>query len=75
MEDERIKEEKRIKLLKQKQNKIGEEINRRLVAKDRKIRQMEEEQTKKVFNECTFKPKTSTKGSNRSLEQFLQQQS
>lgn len=35
---------------------------------------MEEEQKKKVYAECTFKPKTTKKGNNRTFEQFLQQQ-
>lgn len=35
---------------------------------------MEEEQKRRVYAECTFKPKTTKKGNSRSFEQFLQQQ-
>lgn len=61
-------------MLKQKQHAISDQVNKRLADKDRKIRQLEEEQKRRVYAECTFKPKTSGKGSSRSFEQFLQQQ-
>ena len=67
IEEERLKEEQRVQVLKQKQHLIGEQVNRRLADKDRKVRELEEEQKKRVYAECTFKPKTTKKGNNRSF--------
>jgi len=36
-------------LLKQKQQSIGEQVSKRLAEKDRKIRELEEEQKRKVY--------------------------
>jgi hypothetical protein len=49
MEEQRLKEEKRINVLKQKQINIGEQVERQIAQKDRKIREMEEKQKKKVY--------------------------
>ena len=50
-------------------------MGRRLAEKERKIRELEEQQKRKLYSECTFKPKTSNqKGEKRSLNEFLQQQ-
>lgn len=61
-------------MLKQKQHNIGQQVSKRLADKDRKVRELEEEQKRRTYAECTFKPKTTSKGSTRSFDQFLQQQ-
>jgi hypothetical protein len=50
-------------------------VGRRLAEKERKIRELEEQQKRRLYSECTFKPKTShQKGEKRSLNEFLHQQ-
>ena len=61
-------------MLKQKQHNIGQQVSKRLADKDKKIRELEEEQKRRTYAECTFKPKTTNRTSARSFEQFLQQQ-
>lgn len=61
-------------MLKEKQQHISEQVGRRLAEKERKIRELEEEQKRRLYSECTFKPKTTQKGEKRSLNEFLQQQ-
>lgn len=75
MSEEREREERRLQGLKGRQQHIGEQVGRRLAEKERKIRELEEEQRRKLYSECTFKPKTGAKGEKRSLNEFLQQQS
>jgi hypothetical protein len=74
IEKERSEEERRIQALKEKQQHISEQVGRRLADRERKVRELEEEQKRRLYSECTFKPKTSQKGEKRSLNEFLQQQ-
>jgi hypothetical protein len=75
MLEERLGEERRIQMLKGKQQHISEQVGRRLAEKERKIRELEEQQKRRLYSECTFKPKTShQKGEKRSLNEFLHQQ-
>ncbi len=68
MQEERLGEERRIQMLKEKQQHISEQVGRRLAEKERKIRELEEEQKRRLYSECTFKPKTShQKSEKRSL--------
>lgn len=75
MQEERAGEERRVQALKEKQQHISEQVGRRLAEKERKIRELEEQQKRRLYSECTFKPKTShQKGEKRSLNEFLHQQ-
>ena len=80
LEDEQKRQHERLQVLKEKQKHIGEKVARRLNDKERKIKQLENEQRKKLYAECTFKPNTAftkpaKKGqTKRSFDEFLHQQ-
>jgi hypothetical protein len=50
LEEEKTNEERRIQALKGKQQFISEQVGRRLADKERKLRELEEEQKRKIYS-------------------------
>lgn len=50
LEEEKSNEERRIQALKGKQQFISEQVGRRLADKERKLRELEEEQKRKIYS-------------------------
>jgi hypothetical protein len=50
MQGERAEEQRRIQLLKEKQGQISEQVGRRLADRERKIRELEEEQKRRLYS-------------------------